>query len=352
MSFHSPRWQFPPKAALWQHVVCFQRFFTQIPVKSLCPLMPMTILEIFRNFTMAIADIEVYRDSVESAADREYGHLRQQKENVANSDLIGAVAVYNMSFQDATSGQSIFYGFRDITVDQEVLNLVRHTNRQHQWFLAEAYELFEEFVKHAYAFMGMNDPTRWPLRDFGTIQWDEVRSKDYQWFLEQARAKRDAPLSMLRQFRKVLPRMARVEPDNRYHCDLQVAVTLVGQMRHQIVHSKGNISDKKTFAEEIIRKLGYSGAGMAPHLEFIEQTLLVSSKDGAIYLLNLPAPDSPPPFRFHYDTLNELVRYLLIYAHQVYLSLGGQWIEKLESIPKLSQELLEETIDGGHEVFS
>lgn len=247
---------------------------------------------------MAIADIEVYRHSVESAADREYGHLLQQKENVVNSGLNGTIALHNMFFQDATSGQPVFYGFRDIAIDQAILNLVRHTNRQHQWFLAEAYELFEEFVKHAYAFMGMNDPTRWPLRDFGGIQWDEVQSKDYQWFLEQARAKRDAPLSMLRQFRKVLPRMASVEPNNRYNCDLQVAVTLVGQMRHQIVHAKGIVSDKMAFAEEMIRKLGYSGAGMAPHLKFIEQTLLVNSEDGAICLLNIPAPDSPPHFDF------------------------------------------------------
>jgi hypothetical protein len=314
--------------------------------------MPMTILEIFRNFTMAIADIEVYRNSVESVADREYGHLLQQKENVANSGLIGTIALHSMFFQDATSGRPVFYGFRDIAPDQAILNLVRHTNRQHQWFLAEAYELFEEFVKHAYAFMGMNDPTRWPIRDFGGIQLDEVQSKDYQWFLKQARAKGDTPLSMLRQFRKMLPRMASVESNNRYNCDLRVAVTLVGQMRHQIVHAKGIIPDKKAFAEKMIRKLGYSGAGMEPHLEFIEQTLLVNSEDGAIYLLNVPAPDSTPPFRFHYDILNNLVRYLLIYAHQIYLSLGGRWIEKLESVPKHGQELLEETIDDIDATFS
>ncbi len=301
---------------------------------------------------MAIADIEVYRKSVESSADREYSHLLQQKENAANSGLNGAIALHSMFFQDATSGQPVFYGFRDIAIDQAILNLVRHTNRQHQWFLAEAYELFEEFVKHAYAFMGMNDPTRWPLRDFGGIQWDEVQCKNYQWFLAQARAKKEAPLSMLRQFRKVLPRMASVEPNNRYDCDLQVAVTLVGQMRHRIVHAKGIVSDRKAFAEEVLKKLGYSGAGMAPHLDFIEKTLLVNTEDGAIYLLNIPAQDSTPPFRFHYDVLNKLIRFLLIYAHQVYLSLGGQWINKLESVPWHSHKLIEEAIEDSGAKFS
>lgn len=303
--------------------------------------MSMTIQEIFRNFTTAIADIEVYRESVKSATNKEYSHLLRQKDNADSSGLIGATAFHNMFFLDATSGKPVFYGFRDITIDQAILNLIRHVNRQHQWFLAEAYELFEEFIRHAYAFMGMNNPTQWPLRDFGSIQWNEAQSKDYQWFLEQARAKRDAPLSILRQFRKMLPRMASVELNNRCKCDLQVAVTLIGHMRHQIVHAKGIIGNKKSFAEEVVRKLGYSGAGMAPHLEFIEQTLLVSPEDGAIYLLNVSKPNSNPPLRFYYDILNNLLRHLLVYAHQVYLSLGGQWVESFESVPEHNQELLE-----------
>lgn len=285
--------------------------------------MTMTILEIFRNFTMAIADIEVYRKSVVSAADREYSHLLLHKNNASGRSSSRIINSQNMFFKDATSGQRIFYGFRDIDIDQAIHNLVRHTNRQHQLFLAEAYELFEEFLKHAYAFMGMNDPKRWELCDFGDIPQDEVKSKNYQWFLEKARKKKKAPLSMLRQFRKVLPRMKSVEPSNQYNCDLQVAVTLVGQMRHQIVHAQGIISDRKKFAEKMIKSLGYSGAGMASHLDFIEKTLLLNSGDGAIYLLNIPAPDSSLPFRFHYDVLDVFIKFLLTYAHQVYLSLGG-----------------------------
>lgn len=296
------------------------------------PLKPVTILEIFRNFTTAIADMEVYRNSIKSAADTEYTRLQQQKQNIAGSGLNGTIALHNMFFREATSGQPVFYGFRDIDIDQAILNLIRHTNRQHQWFLVEAYELFEEFVKYAYAFMGMTDPKRWRPRDYGVIPSEEVRTRDYQWFLEQTRAIRD-PLTILRQFKKVLPRMASVERDNQNNCDLLVAVNLVGHMRHLIVHAKGIVRDKRAFAEKIVRELGYSGSGMASHLEFIEQTLWVGSEDRVIHLLNVPAPDSIPPFRFQYDILNELIRYLLIYAHQVYLSLGGQWKEKFESLP-------------------
>lgn len=297
----------------------------------------MTILEIFRNFTVAIANVDLSRSSAESAADREYRFLLDQKKTIAEVGLRSTVNLQNMFFQDASSGRAVFYGFRNVTIDEAIHDLIRHTNRQHQWFLAEAYELFEEFVKRAYAFMGMQDPTLWPLRDFGAIQWNEIQSKDYQWYLEQARAKRDSPLAMLRQFRKVLPRMASVEVDNRQKCDLQVAVTLVGHMRHQIVHARGIISDMTSFAEDLVRKLGHSGKGMAPHLEFVAEVLVVNKEDGEIHLLNLPASDSSGTPGFHYDIFNEMVRYLLVYAHQVYLSLGGEWMEKFEEIPPLDK---------------
>jgi len=181
--------------------------------------------------------------------------------------------------------------------------------------------------------MGFSNPTTWPLRDFGSVRWEELKAKEFDWFLQQARVKKDAPLSMLRQFREVLPRMKHVESNNRLDCNLLVAVTLVGHMRHFIVHAGGFVHDKPKFAHEIVSKLGYSGSGMSKHLDFIEQTLLVKKSDGAIYLLNIPAPDSNAYVRTHYDILDELVRYLLAYAHQLYLSLGGKAIDKFDELP-------------------
>ncbi len=195
---------------------------------------------------------------------------------------------------------------------------------------AEAYELFEEFIKRAYAFMGMASPGRWPLRDFGSIQWADVSAKGFDWFLEQSRAKKDAPLSMLRQLGQVLPRLKHAETQNRMECDLLVAVTLIGQMRHQIVHSRGIVTDKKAFSEGVLKKLGLSGTGAVQHLEFIDQTLLLSPQDGSIYVLKVRSPESTAPIRIHYDVFDGLVRYLLMYAHQTYLALGGLDVDRFD----------------------
>jgi hypothetical protein len=119
----------------------------------------MEILEVFLQFTRGISDLELYRAASQSSADREYAHLLEQQRRVAEWGRDDFKSSHNMFFQDCISGSLVFYGFRTQTIQGAIDCLVRHTNRQHQWFLAEAYELFEEYVKFAYA-AGPEEPRR------------------------------------------------------------------------------------------------------------------------------------------------------------------------------------------------
>lgn len=282
----------------------------------------MDLLHIFVAFTNGIADIQVYRASVAAAAERELQHLLAQKKlhETWPSEILKST--HNLFFHDAT-GRPIFYGFRQLTIEDAIQTLIGHTNRQYQWLLAEAYELFEEYLKRAYAHMGLASPTLWPLRDFGSAQWMDIAKKDFDWFLMQARQKKDAPLSMIRQFDQVLPLMHQVRRDNALGVDLWVAVLLVAQTRHQIVHGRGVVEDRDTFAKQLLSRLGISGASASEQLPFIQHSLILNPKDGAIRLLNLRHPDSVPGIQIDYDLFDGLVRFLLIYAHQLYLALGG-----------------------------
>jgi len=105
----------------------------------------MDILEVFLRFTRGIADMALYRSATQSAADREYAHLVEQQKRMTEWGRADKFkSSHNMFFQDCTSGSPVFYGFRKQTIEDAIESLVRHTNRQNQWFLAEAYELFEE----------------------------------------------------------------------------------------------------------------------------------------------------------------------------------------------------------------
>lgn len=283
----------------------------------------MTLDEIFRKFATGIAEIELYRSSASGTIEREAEHLQEQKEIIRSGNHSEIFSIQQMFFQDVTSGQPVFYGLRKMSIDRAIDSLQGFENRQHQWFLAEAYELFEDFMSNAYAYMGLHHPKLWPLRDFGSIQWDDARSMNFDWYLSQARQKKDAPLGAMRQFRKVLPRMASVEPDNRLGGDLQVLVMLVAQMRHQIVHARGIIKDKARFLTDLLKKLGYTGAGADPHLAYLDEWLLINQEDGAIWLLDVIDSQPSPLVSIYTDNFTKIIRSLLVYAHQIYISLGG-----------------------------
>jgi hypothetical protein len=209
----------------------------------------------------------------------------------------------------------VFLGLHKSTVDDLIAALVRQTNRHHQWFLVEAYELFEDFLEHAYAYVGLHHPEFWPLRDFGGIRWDEAKSKSYPWYLTQARSKKDLPSSIMRQFREVLPRVSLLEKANKLGLDLFVAVTLVAKMRHQIVHARGVILDKPKFIDDLLKELGYNGPARAQQAQFIDERLVVDGQTNAIHLqkIRVPAPDAPPGITGSIDPF-DLVGLLSSYA--------------------------------------
>ena len=59
------------------------------------------------------------------------------------------------------------------------LSLFRHKNKQYQWLLAEAYELFEDCLEMLYAYAGYKNTDLWPLQDFGAVKFSELDSKKY-----------------------------------------------------------------------------------------------------------------------------------------------------------------------------
>jgi hypothetical protein len=275
--------------------------------------------EIFSAYTAKVADVEHYRRTTEDAADRELAGLLKLKAHVEASDPEWPnIAQHNFSFKDAANGEYVHYAFHELTADQAIQRLLRHTNRQHQWFLAELYELFEEFLKKAYACMGHHRPDLWPLRDFGGVLWGDVSSKSFPWFLDQVRQKKEFPQSVLKHFRNVLPSLRQVEARNTH---LYVAALLVGSMRHRIVHARGLVQDRAQFLEDVLKAGGASQSGELRG--FLESRLLLDDEK-TIYLLKVPADNGPPLLKLSYDTFRRLADNLLAYAHQITLALGAQ----------------------------
>lgn len=60
----------------------------------------------------------------------------------------------NFSFLSPYSGNREFIGYRNDDVEEQTYLLLLHKNKQYQWLLVEACEVFEDFIKSIYGFDG------------------------------------------------------------------------------------------------------------------------------------------------------------------------------------------------------
>ena len=66
----------------------------------------------------------------------------------------------------------------DKTYEQTSNDVFFHYNKQMQWFLVEAYEIYEKFIENLYSLMGYLDNDFWNLSDFGEIQFNDILNKN------------------------------------------------------------------------------------------------------------------------------------------------------------------------------
>lgn len=281
----------------------------------------MRIEEAFEAYLSKVAEVHIYRQEIKHGADHEIQRLVKQRDNqrTAGFDDSFTVSAQNMSFRTAETGVHNFYSFHDSTIQQSIDSLIVRTNRQYQWLLVDTYELFEDYLEHAYACMGYSDKNFWPLRDFGNATLSELELKDYQYFLQQSQGKKDRPYSILNQFRHKIPYVKRFELTNKLDTNLSLAVALIEKLRHFIVHLRGVVHDKQKTIKEILERAGVynNGKTSAAELSFIDSHLRLATENNSIFLLDI-AGESIGPMRTHIDLFGSLTDHLLAYAFVIH----------------------------------
>lgn len=296
----------------------------------------MNFTAIFDAYTNQVASVHAYLSTIRREADREFerlvGQKARQKEHNLPEDQI--VSMGNHAFRTASAGEHFFYDFRDYTIDSQMESLVSRTNRQYQWLLVEAYELFEDFLEHAYAAAAMSNKDLWPLRDYGPITVEALDTVTFEFLLEQARAKKDKPQSLLNPLRNRLPLLRRFETENALKIDLWFAINLVEKLRHHIVHTKGLISSKADFVVQLHKKCGTYNNGRPDrgHQDLIDDYIRPTGGIHHVRLLDVSLRDKGSAH--HYVSMfDQLSNYLLAYAHLLASS-----FERLESKRPAAQD--------------
>jgi hypothetical protein len=278
------------------------------------------IAEIFEQFSEKMVQIELYQRAVKELAQKEFKQLCEYAEVLEkNPDFKEMPSSYqNMFFRDAQSGRAILFGHKQSGIEDQKLSVILHKNKQYQWLLAEAYEEFEDFLENIYAYCGLHDPNFWPLVDYGNILLGDVKEKDFIWYLERARNKKDLPHSILNQLRKKCPEITDIEVNNALEQNLRFAVVLIEKLRHFIVHKGGIVHDRAKFIAEVLDKVGLGNNGK-PKLEdtnFIGAFFGSEEYSNTILLLEVRTQPEIP-LDIHISRIGMLFGYLMTYAHLI-----------------------------------
>jgi hypothetical protein len=284
----------------------------------------MEIIEIFKKYTDEVSQIYLHQRAVKATAKNEFERLIQQEkayEKICeeNPELKGiSLSAHNLSFRIAKDNSPYSFEYKESSLKDEKTAVVLSKNKQYQWLLAEAYEAFKDFIEYAYAYAGYTDKNFWPLSDFGNISLSELEEKDFKWFVFRAKEKRGKPQSILNHFRKKLPLLQQIETNNKLNTNLKLAIALIEQLRHHIVHTSGVVSNKEQFIKNVLEKSGLYNNGKfdVQHKEFIENFFGPDNYKNTIALLEI-STNPEIPLNTYIDIFECLSGYLMAYAHLV-----------------------------------
>lgn len=216
----------------------------------------------------------------------------------------------NFYYRPLEGGELNFYKYKTTSAEERVDFLVIYKDKQYQWLLAEAYEEFEDFLENIYAHIGFKDNNLWKCNDFGNTTINDLQSKDYVWFQEQS--KQQKIKYILNRLKDVFPEIKKIDQNNAMNVNLKLAIALIEQLRHVIVHKNGVVNVKEEFIKTVLEKAGLynNGKPKLDNRDFIEKYFGGGKDENHIRLLDFPQGNG-------FTTVNvfqTLTNYLLSYS--------------------------------------
>lgn len=272
------------------------------------------VLDVLSSFKEKMVEASHLRSAIAERFDSELRALKSEKERGCKLESEGIPrSINNMIYHDLKTGNATIYGARHSFLDDQIAAAHLHKNRHYQWVLVEAYEAFEDFLERVYAAMGYADNDFWPESDFITAQMSEVSVRDYEWFINQVKRKKNKPNSILVNFRRSFKDLRNIELKNK--CDVHAVfeLVLISKLRHLIVHNSGRVESEREVILRIVKEAGvsenYKEALVARASMFFNR--IKGTQEVHVYLLGHTKPGLP---MFSVYNLSDLMGFLVSYA--------------------------------------
>ncbi|MCH1921570.1 hypothetical protein L9G15_19295 [Shewanella sp. A3A] len=163
---------------------------------------------------------------------------------------------HNMWFERADNREIVGYGRMRLSHKDIRSLLIKQRNRQYQWLLAEAYEAYEDFIEKVCAVVGARDATLWNNKQKLKLE----NAIGYQMIIDTIRKSTSefSSMKLLKSLRNRFDQIKQLEKNNAFKSDLRFFLSLIEQLRHQIVHTKGIIGNTNLFFKRVLKGIGLS----------------------------------------------------------------------------------------------
>ena len=252
----------------------------------------MELEKIFEIYAEKMTQVYLYQRSMQSLAKKELEWLRKFNESHNETSTGSSIpfSLNNMSFRRAVDGELVFFGQSRMSTEEKIVSIHVHKNKQYQWLLVEAYEEFEDCLEKLWAYLGCKNLDSWPLQDYGNVHLNELSGKNFKWFEEKASKKQGKPGSIISTLRNKFPKIKEIENNNKLEINLYLAIKLIEEIRHVIVHKGGVVGNKEDFIEKVLKNCGLfnSGKPQKEYENFIKGFFGDGDYENHIILLEIP----------------------------------------------------------------
>src|SRR3989339_461369 len=230
--------------------------------------MVVRIKSIFEEFEQDVHKLAFYADIVQESYKRYLSEIDEHIEKHSKLDFHSSKRpVY---FDILNKHEKIISDLQVTkTLEQTSDDIFFHFNKQMQWFLVEAYEMYEKFIEKLYALLGYLDHDFWNASDYGEIQLNDIASMDENWFFEKIKNKKDKPHSIINVFEKRFSLLKYFDKSSP-HANYLFLMQFISEFRHAIVHKRGFV-DRTALKNQLFRQNGINGKELVQQYdEFID----------------------------------------------------------------------------------
>lgn len=292
----------------------------------------MKLQNILDKYSSRMTQVQLYQRGMRKITEKEYDDLLKYEERMGErvNDLKYS-SFDRMTFVNAKTGEHNTYGVKRGNTKDQKRSVVLHRNKQYQWLLAEAYEVFEYYLRELYAYVGFIDNNAWPLVDYGNVKLSELAQKPYEWFKEKSDRKQKFPSSVLSVLRDRFPDIVRYESGEYLYVDLYFATILIEQFRHLIVHNGGVAECKYKFVERVMKKSGLynNGSPSEKYTQFVLGFFGSGECSNMIKLLEVNHEREGRPIGFYTNVFGVISEYMVSYAFLMAESIALKFDEPL-----------------------